>query len=120
MRMNKKKDHKRWVPKEGKEISVRLSNPASFESLRLLKYLCIEETFLELPPEKWEHDAGFQEGRVKLKKLKVVNNGAEREVAMVSAFNDSLTKDEETKQMLLEVVKHHHHLHPLKGHFKLV
>jgi len=67
---------------------------------------------VRLPPEQWEDDAGFQEGRVKLKKLKVVNDGAEREVAMISAFNDSLTKDEETKQTLLQVVKHHHRLHP--------
>jgi len=50
MRMSKKRDHKRWVPKEGEEIIVRLSNLASSESLRFLKSLRIEETFLELPP----------------------------------------------------------------------
>jgi len=82
--------------------------------LRFLKSLCIEETFLELPPEQWEDDADFQEGRGKLDKLKVVNDGAEREVAMISAFNDFVTKDEETKQTLLQVVEHHHRLHPLK------
>jgi len=52
MRMNKKKDQNGWVPKEGKEISVRLSNLASSESLRFLKSLPIEETILELPPEQ--------------------------------------------------------------------
>jgi len=61
---------------------VRLSNLASFESLRFPKFLRIEETFSELPPE--------QLGRVKLDKLKIVDDGAERGAAMISAFNDSL------------------------------
>ena len=36
-----------------------------------------------------------------MEKPKVVNDGAERGVAMITTFNDSLTKDEETKQALL-------------------
>jgi len=56
--------------------------------LRSLKSLHIEKTFLELPPEQSEDDACFQEGRVKLEKLQVVNNEAEKEVAMTSTLND--------------------------------
>ena len=48
-----------------------------------------------------------------MEKLQVVNDGAERGVAMISAFNDTLTRDEETKQALLQVVEHHRRLHPL-------
>jgi len=102
------------VPKEGENISVRLSNLASSESLRFQKFLHIKKPFLELPLEQWEDDAGFHEERVKLQKLKVVKDGAERGVAMISAFNDSLTKDEETKQVLLQLVEHHRRFHPLK------
>ena len=69
---------------------------------------------MELPPEQWEDDEDFQEGRRKMEKLKVVNDGAERGVAMISTFNDSLTQDEQTKQALLQVVEHHRRLHPLK------
>lgn len=79
-----------------------------------LKSFHINEAFMELPPEQWEDDEGFQEGRRKMKKLKVVNDGAERGVAMITTFNDSLTKDEETEQALLQVVEHHRRLHPLK------
>jgi len=93
MRMNKNRDHKRWVPKEGKEISMRLSNLAFFKPLRSLKSLRIKETFLELPPEQSEDDACFQKGSVKLEKLQVVNNETEKEVAMISAFNNFLTKE---------------------------
>ena len=51
---------------------------------------------------------------MKLKRLKVVNDGAVRGDAMITTFNDTLTRDEETKQALLQVVEHHRRLHPLK------
>jgi len=49
-----------------------------------------------------------------LERLKAVNDGAERGVAMITTFNNILTRDEETKQALLQVVEQHRHLHPLK------
>ena len=48
---------------------------------------------------------------MKLERLKVVNDGAERGVAMITTFNDTLTRDDETKQALLQVVEHHSRLH---------
>ena len=51
---------------------------------------------------------------MKLEKLKVVNDGAERGVVMITTFNYTLTRDDETKQALLQVVEHHRRLHPLK------
>ena len=110
----KKLDRKKWVPKEGEETSMSLSELASSSSLRFLKSLRIKETFLDLSPEQWEEDEGFQEGRRKLEILKFVNDGAERGVVMITTFNDSLTKNEENKQALLQVVEHHRRLHPLK------
>jgi len=35
-------------------------------------------------------------------------------VAIINTFNDALTRDEETKQALLQVVEHHRRLHPFK------
>ena len=107
-------DRMKWVPKKGEDMTMNLSDLASSASLRFLKSFRINETFLELPPDQWDVDESFQEGRRKLKKLKIVNDGAERGVAMISTFNDSLTRDEETKQALLQVVEHHRRLHPLK------
>jgi hypothetical protein len=115
MRTNKSSiDRKRWIPEEGEITSTSLIDLASPASLRFLKTLRIKETFLELPPEQWEDDESFKDGRIKLEKLKVVNDGAERGVAMITTFNDTLTRDEETKQALLQVVEHHRRLHPLK------
>ena len=77
--------------------SMSLMDLAFPVSLRFLKSLCIKEAFLELPPEQWEDNDSFREGRMKLEKMKVVNNGAERGVAMITTVNDTLTRDEETK-----------------------
>ena len=107
-------DRKRWIPKEGEIQSTSLIDLASSLSLRFLKSLRIKDTFVELPPEQWEDDTGFQEGRMKLEMLKVVNDGAERGVAMITTFNDTFAKDEETKQALLQVVEHHRRQHVLK------
>jgi len=90
-----------------------LSNLASSASLRFLKSLRIKGTFLDLSTEQWEQNEGFQEGR-KIEKLKGVNDEVERGVAMISTFSYSLTRDEDTKQVLLQVVEHHRRLHPLK------
>ena len=114
MKKQKELDRKKWVLKEGEETSMSLRDLASSSSLTFLKSLRISETFLDLSPDRWEEDEGFQEGRRKLEMLKVVNDGAERGVSMITTFNNSLTKDEETKQALLQVVEHHRRLHPLK------
>jgi len=42
-----------------------------------------------------------------VKSLKVVNDAAERGVALIQAFNGVLTSPEEQKQFLLQVVEKH-------------
>ena len=66
---------------------MSLRDLASPVSLRFLKSLHIKEAFLELPPEQWEDNNGFREERMTLKRLKVINNGTERGVAMITTFN---------------------------------
>lgn len=64
----------------------------------------IETAFMNKDPEDWEGELSFQEGVAVINKLQVVNDVAERMVAMVTDFNKVLTKDEEQKQYLLQVV----------------
>ena len=44
--------------------------------------------------------------------LKVVNDTAERGVKLIQDYNLILTKDEEQKQFLLQVVQEHRRLYP--------
>jgi hypothetical protein len=63
-------------------------------------------------PDTWETHAQFLAAGRRLKGLKVVNNTAERGVALIQAFNKTLTRDEDQLQFLLQVVSEHRRLFP--------
>lgn len=50
----------------------------------------------------------------RVKALAVVNDVAERAVKLVSDLNNSVTKDPEQHEYLLQVVEHHRKMKPMK------
>lgn len=64
-------------------------------------------SFLSKDPEAWEADASYQKLHERVKMLRVVNDSAERGIALIEKYNQSLTKDEEQKQFLLHFVQSH-------------
>ena len=64
-------------------------------------------TFLAMDPSKWEDDATYQEFKNALKGMTVVNDTAERAIALATNFNKCLTRDESQKQYLLKLVAKH-------------
>lgn len=69
--------------------------------------LGISQEFLQVDPSKWECHADYQRSKQLVQSLRAVNDLAERGVALIQEFNSSLTRDEEQKQYLLQVVEHH-------------
>ena len=67
----------------------------------------IQTEFLDKDPEEWESMPHYQRRKQVAKSLKVVNDVAERGVALIQNFNGPLTKHEEQKQYLLQVVEDH-------------
>jgi hypothetical protein len=63
--------------------------------------------FLHLHPSIWNTNDDYIRGRCKVHNLKVVNDAAERGVALVQSFNAIITNQEEQKQYLLQVVEQH-------------
>ena len=45
-------------------------------------------------------------------KMKVVNDSAERGIALIQKYNETLTKDEDQKQFLLRFVQLHRQFYP--------
>ena len=76
-------------------------------SLRLFRILELPDAFLEDDPSKWINHADYTRSQAICKSMKVVNDLAERGVALILHFNASITRDEEQKQYLLQVVKNH-------------
>jgi hypothetical protein len=85
--------------------NVNLGMFATKRSLKLLTILEIKDSFLNLPPEEWPQNEEYQQGRDRIKQLRVVNDTAERGVKLFEEYNKLLTYDEEEKQFLLQVIE---------------
>ena len=84
---------------------VSLASFATEKSVLLLTKLKIGKSFLEIEPTAWNDNADFKCGLERVQTLKVVNDTAERGVKLFEEFNQLITKDEEEKQFLLQVVE---------------
>ncbi|KAG8176621.1 hypothetical protein JTE90_028603 [Oedothorax gibbosus] len=65
----------------------------------------ISSQFLEKDVEMWIEDEEYQAAKCTTRHMKVVNDIAERGVALMDEYNKLLTNDEEQKQFLLLVVQ---------------
>jgi hypothetical protein len=68
--------------------------------------------FLVKPPSAWPLDPTYVDFQAKVRKLKVVNDVAERGVALVQAYSGQLTKDEGELQAILRLVAGHRKDYP--------
>lgn len=85
----------------------KLSDFVSQHTRKLFTALNIPQDFLTTNPDTWATDNNYIVGQKKVASLKVVNDAAERGVALIQAFNGVLTNQEEQKQFLLQVVEKH-------------
>ncbi|KAG0723732.1 hypothetical protein GWK47_042055 [Chionoecetes opilio] len=89
--------------------AATLPSFATKNSLRLFEALDIKTDFLSANPRKWQEEESYVEACRRIEGLRVVNDTAERGVALIQSFNLQLTKDEEQRQFLLQVVEAHRH-----------
>lgn len=89
-----------------------LDDFASKNSLLLFTRLGLSTSFLEANPKSWEDLEDFKKTKAIVGALKVVNDHAERGVALVQDFSGLLTKGEEQLQYLLQVVGEHRKMFP--------
>ncbi|KAG0698501.1 hypothetical protein GWK47_026032 [Chionoecetes opilio] len=92
--------------------AATLPSFATKNSLRLFEALDIKTDFLSANPRKWQEEESYVEACRRIEGLRVVNDTAERGVALIQSFNLRLTKDEEQRQFLLQVVEAHRHQQP--------
>ena len=58
---------------------------------RFFKILGLSEDFLQRDPSQWQHEVEYKKNKEVAQSVKVVNDLAERGVALVHEFNSSLT-----------------------------
>jgi hypothetical protein len=81
-------------------------------SKKLFQRLALPDEFLAKDPSLWGEDESFIAASKIVKSLAVVNDRAERGVALIKNFNKKLTRGEDQLQFLLQVVADHRRLFP--------
>ncbi|KAG0713067.1 hypothetical protein GWK47_017051 [Chionoecetes opilio] len=74
---------------------------------KLLDKFGVSQKFLHQDPEKWKDLPEFAEASKTFQNIKVVNDFAERGVALMQEYNALLTKNERQHQFLLQVIEEH-------------
>lgn len=82
----------------------------TFEFFRILfvnSSFPIPIEFLSIDPEEWFSNENYKQAEEVVRNLFVVNDVAERTVALAKEFNDKFTKDEDEKQLVFKVLEKH-------------
>jgi len=69
--------------------------------------LQLDTSFFEEDVENWPLIESYQNAKKTVQAMKVVNDCAERAIALATTFNSSLTKHDEQKQFLFQTVESH-------------
>jgi len=70
------------------------------------------QDFLAKDPAEWNADPSCKELKTAVSRMKVVNDTAERAIALMQQYYSSLTKNEEQQQNLLHLLERHRKQHP--------
>lgn len=100
-------DHNRWELAEVSNDAINNLNLWDFvskETYRFFECLGINTDFLFAAPNEWYLNVNFIEARRVVNRLTVVNDGAERSIALYKSHS-SLTVNEENKENVLQVVE---------------
>lgn len=77
----------------------------SMETKLFFERFKVDQEFLKSNSADWEGIASFIEAKEIIGQLRVVNDTAERGVKLMEEYNSLITKDEEQKQYVLQVVQ---------------
>jgi hypothetical protein len=80
-----------------------LIDSSSMEFFKILRFDL--NFFLYSDPQQWAVLETYQTMQKVVQFIKVVNDAAERKIALMSDYNDVLTKNEATKQDILQIVE---------------
>lgn len=81
------------------------------QSMAFFKRFEIKCTFFDKKVSEWHLDENYQIGLKIVKKLKVVNDIAERGIKIITEYNKRLSTNEEQKQCVLQVVEKYNKLY---------
>ena len=84
----------------------------SKKSIAFFECMELPDGFLQVDPDTWEDREDFKKASEIVHALKVVNDHAERGVALIQEYNGLMTTNESQLQFLLQVVEEHRRAFP--------
>ena len=99
--------HKQPQIKENNIASLKPVNFVTQNTMKFFEILSIASDWLKNDLNLWSQDSVFEATWQIVSGLSVVNDRAERGVALIQEYNQILTKDEGQNQALLQVVSEH-------------
>lgn len=74
------------------------------QSLNFFKRFKLDSSFLDVHVSEWKSNAQFISAREIVRRIRVVNDVAERGIKLITEYNDRLTHDDEQKQYILQLI----------------
>jgi len=107
-------DPSRRIQLDDELFTKQLCDFVSTNTRKLFVALDISQDFLLTHSSTWENNEEYIRGQNRVMQLKVVNDAAERGVALIQSFNSVFTNQEEQKQkqFVFQVVERHRHEFP--------
>lgn len=96
----KQENLKKFIATDSSSILIELF---SKNTVKLLKRFGVSTDFLQSDPSMWNNLDDYKKGKDIIKRLKIVNDCAERGIKLVEDYHDKITKDEEQRQYLFKV-----------------
>ena len=88
-------------------VDMKIEQFVTRNTILFFQRLNISTSFFDSDPEDWDANDEYKIGLNVAKNLRVVNDHAERGVALIAEYNSIITKSEDQMQFLLQVVQDH-------------
>lgn len=93
-------------------VDMKFEDFVTKRSALLFQQMCLPDAFLQVDPEIWEDQETFCKALEIVKSIQVVNDHAERGIALIQEFCGKITYCETQLQYLLQVVEEHRRTYP--------
>lgn len=95
-----------------KVMELTLPDFVTQSAKKLLESLMQPTDYLSVSPAEWSERPDYQASLRRVRDLRVVNDFAERGIALIQDYNSAITTDEQQKQFLLQTVERHRKMFP--------
>ncbi|GBO44288.1 hypothetical protein AVEN_247283-1 [Araneus ventricosus] len=93
-------------------MDMKFEDFVTNRSALLFKRMSLPDMFLHVDPQIWEHQEDYYKALKIIEGIPVVNDHAERDIALIKEFNGKITHFEDQLEFLLQVIEEHRRVYP--------